>query len=363
MGKAIGAIGCLGGVLVLVAGLVMTLMLGMGGALSGQSGDDAAETATTADATCITSGATGGIPPQYQDAVEDAADEAGLPVSILHALFTQESGYDEDAVSDAGAGGIAQFMPATWAEYGNGGDRFNAFDGIAASGRFLAALQDMITDVASNDVEQIEFTLAAYNAGPGAVQQYNGITPYPETQNYVQIIMGNADVDYSEDCTERAGSVVGDLGTGEWTHPLPGGRSTSGFGPRPCPAEAACNEYTTNHHGLDFSTGGGTEIIAPTDIKVTATGTNQFQGEYVVGRMTDEAELVFQFHHCQSGSTSVTVGDTVAVGSGLCTEGNTGNSSGAHLHFQINLAEADDSQPTYDHATDPEPILQEQGIL
>src|SRR5699024_4788176 len=90
MGKAIGAIGCLGGVLVLVAGLVMTLMLGMGGALSGQSGDDAAETATTADATCITSGATGGIPPQYQDAVEDAADEAGLPVSILHALFTQE---------------------------------------------------------------------------------------------------------------------------------------------------------------------------------------------------------------------------------------------------------------------------------
>src|SRR5699024_6427345 len=201
-------------------------------------------------------------------------------------------------------------MPATWAEYGNGGDRFDPYDSIEATGRFLADLQDMIADVASNDVEQIEFTLAAYNAGPGAVQQYNGIPPYPETQNYVQIIIGNADVDYSEDCTERAGSVVGDLGTGEWTHPLPGGRSTSDFGPRPCPAGAACNEYTTNHHGLDFSTGGGTEIIAPTDIEVTATGTNQFQGEYVVGRMTDGAELVFQFHHCQSGSTSVSVGDT-----------------------------------------------------
>jgi len=363
MGKAIGAIGCLGGVLVLVAGLVMTLVLGMGGALSGQSDDDAAEPATTADATCTTSSDTGRIPAQYQNAVEDAAEEAGLPVAILDALFTQESGYNEDAVSHAGAGGVGQFMPATWAEYGNGGDRFDPYDSIEATGRFLADLQDIIADVASNDVEQIEFTLAAYNAGPGAVQEYNGIPPYPETQNYVQIIMGNADDNYSEDCTERAGSIVGDLGTGEWTHPLPGGRSTSGFGPRPCPAGAACNEYTTNHHGLDFSTGGGTAIIAPTDIEVTATGTNQFQGEYIVGRMTDEAELVFQFHHCQSGSTSVSVGDTVAVGSGLCTEGNTGNSSGAHLHFQINLSEADDSQPTYDHATDPAPILQAQGIL
>src|SRR5699024_12252134 len=118
MGKAIGAIGCLGGILVLLAGLVMTLVLGMGGALSGQSDDDAAETATTADVTCTTSGATGGIPAQYQAAVEDAADEAGLPVSILHALLTEESGYNEDAVSHAGAGGIAQVMQATSGENG-----------------------------------------------------------------------------------------------------------------------------------------------------------------------------------------------------------------------------------------------------
>src|SRR5699024_5554385 len=158
MGKAIGAIGCLGGVLVLVAGLVMTLVLGMGGALSGQSGDDAAEPATTADATCTTSGDTGGIPAQYQDAVEDAADEAGLPVPILDALFTQESGYEEHAVSHAGAGGVGQFMPATWAEYGQGGDRFDPYDSIDATGRYLAAVQGMIADVAATDKERIEFT-------------------------------------------------------------------------------------------------------------------------------------------------------------------------------------------------------------
>src|SRR5699024_8743806 len=114
MGNASGAIGCLGVIRVLVAGLVMPLVLGMGGALSGQLGDHAVEPATTADATCTTSSDTGGIPAQYQNAVEDAAEEAGLPVSILDALFTQESGYDEDAVSHAGAGGVGQFMPATW---------------------------------------------------------------------------------------------------------------------------------------------------------------------------------------------------------------------------------------------------------
>jgi len=56
-----------------------------------------------------------------------------------------------------------------------------------------------------------------------------------------------------------------------------------------------------------------------------------------MGRMTDDPGLVFQFHHCQTGTTSVNTADTVAVGTELCTEGNTGNSSGAHLHFQINL--------------------------
>src|SRR5699024_1175439 len=121
--------------LVLVAGLVMTLVLGMGGALSGQSGDDAVEPATTADATCTTSSDTGGIPAQYQNAVEDAAEEAGLPVSILDALFTQESDYDEGPLPHAGAGGVGQFMPARWAEYGHCGGRFAPDDSIEATGR------------------------------------------------------------------------------------------------------------------------------------------------------------------------------------------------------------------------------------
>ena len=124
-----------------------------------------------------------------------------------------------------------------------------------------------------------------------------------------------------------------------------------------------CNEYVSTHHGLDLSTGGGATVVAPTDIEITATGTNQYQGEYIIARMTEDPELVFQFHHCQSGSTQVNQGDTAAVETELCTEGDTGNAAGAHLHFQINEAAADDTQPTYEHSTDPEPILVEKGVL
>lgn len=329
----------------------------------GSQDDDEAQNSITASGCSPTGGNDAGIPDEYQQSVEDAADEAQLPVSLVAALFQTESGWNPNAVSPVGAGGLGQMMPGTWAEYGNGQDRFDPEANIAGTGRYLKDLQSMISSVATTDQERIEFTLAAYNAGPGAVRQFDGIPPYPETENYVPTIMNLAQVEFSEDCTEPGGSTIGDLGTGEWTHPLPGGRFTSGFGSRPCPTGTACNEFTSNHQGVDFSTGGGTQIIAPTDIEITAASTNQYQGEYVVARMTEDPGLVFQFHHCQSGSTSVSVGDTVAVGNGLCTEGNTGNSSGAHLHFQINTPEADDSQPTYEHAVDPEPILIERGVL
>jgi len=303
-----------------------------------------------------------GIPEEYQQFVEDAAAEARLPVPVLGALFQTESNWDPNAQS-AYADGVGQFTPETWIDYGQGEDPFDPEASIAATGRYLNALQDTVAPVATTDQERIEFTLAAYNAGPGAVQQYGGIPPYPETQDYVPTIMDRAQVDFSADCTAPGGSTIGDLGTGEWTHPLPGSDVTSGFGPRPCPAGTECNKYTANHGGVDFSNGGGTTVLAATDLDITATGTNQYQGEYVIGRMTDDPNLVMQFHHCQTGSTSVSQGDTVAVGTALCTEGATGNASGPHLHFQINTAEADDSQPTYDHATDPLPLLLEKGVL
>ena len=75
-----------------------------------------------------------------------------------------------DAVSPVGAEGIAQFMPQTWAAYGNGGDPFNPDDAIAAMGRYMASVSEQVSDLAGNERELAELALAAYNAGPGAVQ-------------------------------------------------------------------------------------------------------------------------------------------------------------------------------------------------
>src|SRR5699024_12648277 len=121
------------------------------------------------------------VPMEYGQWVQDAADDAGLPYEIVAALLYTESGWDPNASSRVGAGGLGQFMDYTWAEYGNGQDRFDPQASIEASGRYLRDLQNMVDDVATTDQEQIEYTLAAYNAGPGAVQQYGGIPPYPET--------------------------------------------------------------------------------------------------------------------------------------------------------------------------------------
>ena len=362
--KATGGTGIVIAVVLMLVLILMAVFLAVAVLLF----DSDADQAQPASACVVADGEGVAVPPEYEEAIQDAADEADLPYEIVAALLYTESGWDPNASSRVGAGGLGQFMDYTWAEYGNGQDRFDPQASIEASGRYLRDLQNMVDDVATTDQEQIEYTLAAYNAGPGAVQQYGGIPPYPETQDYVPTIMDRAQVDFSEDCTPPGGSAIGDLGSGEWTHPLPGGQATSGFGPRPCPAGTECNQYTANHGGLDFSTGGGTTVLAATDLEITATGTNQYQGEYVIGRMTDDPHLVMQFHHCQTGSTSVSIGDTVAVGTGLCVEGNTGNTSGDansgyHLHFQINLSDADDTKPTYTHTTDPEPILVERGIL
>lgn len=164
--------------------------------------------------------------------------------------------------------------------------------------------------------------------------------------------------------------TVGDLGSGEWRHPLPKSRETSPYGPRPCPAGADCNANTLNHRGQDFSTGGGAEVVAPTDMKITmavkgdsGAGLSQWYGTFIVARQIDSPRLVFEFHHLAHGSLKVKAGDTVAAGTPIGIEGSTGNSTGAHLHFQINDPSASDSQPSPTQAIDPMPILKAKGVL
>lgn len=112
-----------------------------------------------------------------------AAREQGLLPEFLAATILQESAFDPRALSDAGAVGIAQFMPETARSYGI--DPYDPFDAIGGAARLLGSYQ---RDYASRYPDSYAAALAAYNAGPGAVSAYHGVPPYPETRQYVMDI-------------------------------------------------------------------------------------------------------------------------------------------------------------------------------
>lgn len=307
------------------------------------------------------------VPEEYREALESAAAESGLSVDLLAAQIDAESGWNPDATSPVGAEGLAQFMPQTWATYGDGGDPFNPDDAIAAMGRYMAAVSEEVSDLAGNERELAELSLAAYNAGPGAVQNAGGVPGFTETEEYVDKIMGSAQGNYSADCSPVAGQVIGELGSGEWTSPLPGGTTTSGFGARSCPILNAlnCSGGVSDHRGLDFAGSSGSTVVAPMDLEIRATGVipNWEQlGWVVLAKQPDAPGLHVEFAHCTANSIQVNPGDTVAPGTPLCTQGNTGSSAGEHLHFQIGTPGGDESIPGWENLVDPAPLLTEKGI-
>jgi soluble lytic murein transglycosylase-like protein len=118
-----------------------------------------------------------------QDLVTRAALHAGLPPAIVHSIARAESGYREDAVSPKGAIGIMQLMPKTAAELD--ADPRDPQQNAEAGARYL---RDLLQKY-ENDPHQVSKAVAAYNAGPAAVDKYHGIPPYPETIQYVNRVL------------------------------------------------------------------------------------------------------------------------------------------------------------------------------
>ena len=121
------------------------------------------------------SGALAAAPAAYRSLFEDAGRRYGVAPGLLAAVAKVESGFSRTAVSGAGARGMMQLMPGT--ARGLGVDPMDPAQAVDGAARLLA--QHLRT------YGSVPLALAAYNAGPGAVNRYHGVPPYAETQAYV----------------------------------------------------------------------------------------------------------------------------------------------------------------------------------
>jgi peptidoglycan DL-endopeptidase CwlO len=138
-------------------------------------------TSGAASGTGGTSSALSGVPAALAPLFVSAAGTYGVPATLLVAVARQESNFDTGAVSSAGAEGLMQLMPQTAASLGvDPMDPAQAVDGAAQ------LLSGYLRQYGS-----VPLALAAYNAGPGAVAEYGGVPPYPETESYVSSIMAS----------------------------------------------------------------------------------------------------------------------------------------------------------------------------
>jgi soluble lytic murein transglycosylase-like protein len=120
------------------------------------------------------------VPLPVATAIQDSATRHDLSQTLIAAVAWQESRMRQTAVSPKGARGVMQLMPATAS--GLKADPDNLSANVDAGAAYLAAMLDRF----DGDIVK---TLAAYNAGPEAVERYHGVPPYPETQAYVSAVM------------------------------------------------------------------------------------------------------------------------------------------------------------------------------
>lgn len=135
----------------------------------------------------------------YGEAIHAASSEFGVDEALLRAVIHAESAFNPRALSVAGAQGLMQLIPGTARDMGVL-DAFDVNQNIRGGARYLALL---LRNFNGNE----RLAAAAYNAGPGAVQKYNGVPPYDETQVYVERV-GVLRKRYGETLKHRPGAGV-----------------------------------------------------------------------------------------------------------------------------------------------------------
>jgi soluble lytic murein transglycosylase-like protein len=115
--------------------------------------------------------------PSVEQLADAAALKYGLPSHLLRSVMKAESGMQRGAVSPKGAIGLMQLMPATAQTLG--ADPHDPAQNVDAGARYLRALLEKYSGA-------LRHALAAYNAGPGAVEKYGGVPPFAETLEYIR---------------------------------------------------------------------------------------------------------------------------------------------------------------------------------
>lgn len=120
-------------------------------------------------------------PASLQSLVTEASARNGVSPALVNAVVMAESAGNPSAISVAGAQGLMQLMPGTSASCGVS-NPFDPQQNVDCGTRYLRGLLERYN-------ENVELAVAAYNAGPGAVDQYHGVPPYAETRAYVSRVL------------------------------------------------------------------------------------------------------------------------------------------------------------------------------
>lgn len=281
----------------------------------------------------------GQVPPAYRQPILAAAGACpGLPAALLAAQLAAESGWNPGAVSAAGARGLAQFMPGTWATWGRDGDAdgsadpMHPLDAIASQGALMCDLLDRAQRAGWGD--PIDVALAGYNAGWGAVSRYRGVPPYPETTTYIARIRDTWPryVAAAPAMPDGGGQVVWPVANPD---PL-----RNGFGNRP----PGIHYELGYHTGIDLNADsrvGGSDYGQPVRSARAGVVHSTARG----GPLGNQVLVGHRDGHYSSYShlASITVqpGQAVAAGSQVGTIGCSGmRSCGPHLHFEVRRSPA-----------------------